>query len=421
MLRYLILSCMALLLQIQSSPVSAHFLLNLNVRIFHVEHRNDGLDIYIRMPMPYLVADKTGPLSQAGLPAPAPYTTNTKENDQLVHYVDFLQLQNDSAGLGEILQQGIGIDTPEGELSTVLSAVRVYPLEGEPPFATLAEARQSFESDQPIPTGKLYVGDAVVDVRLSIRPGGPVGAYSLSANLNPGLPTQADTANLILDHGPGGTDVYRSRGLLLEPVEVSRSRWDGFATFTKEGIRHILEGLDHVLFVLCLVAGAATLHSLVWRVTGFTLGHSVTLSAGFFGYVPSAGWFVPTVEMGIALSIVYAALIALVPKFQTASSEKSTFLITTGIGLLHGLGFSFVLHNILKVSSPNIWQSLLAFNIGVEIGQLLIVAALGFLLWLVAGAGKLYAQRLRQGIAFVAGIIAIPWVFERAALISGAW
>ncbi len=57
-------------------PVGAHFLLNLNVRILHVEHLDDGLRVYLRTPMPYLVADRVGPVGADGLPKPAPYTTN---------------------------------------------------------------------------------------------------------------------------------------------------------------------------------------------------------------------------------------------------------------------------------------------------------------------------------------------------------
>ena len=75
-----------------------------------------------------------------------------------------------------------------------------------------------------------------------------------------------------------------------------------------EGVRHILEGLDHVLFVVCLVLGASGLGAPgMARVTGFTIGHSVTLTLGFFGYYPTGAWFVPLVETGIALSIVYTA------------------------------------------------------------------------------------------------------------------
>ena len=161
-------------------------------------------------------------------------------------------------------------------------------------------------------------------------------------------------------------------------------------------------------------AGALSLRGLVGRITGFTIGHSITLSVGFFGFVPSGSWFVPAVETGIALSIVYAATIAIVPRFRTRTSETVTFFVTSFIGLIHGLGFSFVLQNILKVSSPNIWQSLLAFNLGIELGQLLIVLTAGLVFWLVGTVSARMSRLARMSIALVSGLIAAYWVIERA-------
>ncbi len=127
----------------------------------------------------------------------------------------------------------------------------------------------------------------MVDIILRYETGAPVYGYTVASSLDPGLPGQENTANLILDYSPGATRVFRARGLLSEPVEISRSAWSAIITFIQEGVRHILEGWDHVLFVLCLTLGATRLTSLVWRATGFTIGHTVTLIVGFFGYVPS--------------------------------------------------------------------------------------------------------------------------------------
>jgi HupE/UreJ protein len=274
------------------------------------------------------------------------------------------------------------------------------------------------ETGNSLTAAPLYVGDTVVDVWLEARPGHPVYEYLLSSNLDPGLPDQDQTANLILDHSPGGTKLFRSRGLLTEPISISRSSLQASITFVKEGIKHILEGLDHVLFVLCLVIGAATLRSFAWRVTGFTLGHSVTLSLGFFGFVAQGAWFVPTIETGIALSIVYGAAIAVLAPPENSRQERSMVLITTLIGLLHGLGFSFVLQNILQVDSPDIWQSLLAFNVGVEVGQLMIVLAVWPLFWFLGRTNASAASLARSSIAVGCGLIAIYWTVERVAELS---
>ena len=176
-------------------------------------------------------------------------------------------------------------------------------------------------------------------------------------------------------------------------------------------MRHILAGLDHVLFVICLALGALGFGSLLWRVTGFTLGHSVTLALGFFGYVPSGAWFVPLIEAGIAVSIIYAAVIALTERHQAGS-----FVVATLIGLLHGLGFSFVLHEILRVQAPNVWQSLLAFNLGVELGQVAIIAAAWPLFRLLARVGQRPWRLGRWAVALPCIALAGIWAGQRLVL-----
>lgn len=410
-----------LLLTGLSVPAGAHFLLNLNVRILHVEHLADGLRVHLRTPMPYLVADRVGPAGADGLPEPAPYTTNKKEEGKLVHYVDFDQLKRDPKGLGAFAADGFRLVAGGKPLLATVEQVHLYRVGMQPDFATLDEAKAAFAAGQAYPdkAKPLYVGDAVVDIILRYKASGPIYDYALSSTLDPGLTGQEKTANLILDYAPGGTKVFRARGLLTEPIMISRSVLSGVFTFITEGIRHILEGLDHVLFVLCLVLGASALRSLVWRVTGFTIGHSVTLSAGFFGFVPSGAWFVPAVETGIALSIIYAAAIAVLPAASQGSSERNLFIVTCAIGLLHGLGFSFVLHKILQVTSPDIWQSLLAFNVGVEIGQLAIIVLAWPLFRLVQRLSAPAWRFTSWGVAATCATVALVWTGQRAFSVIG--
>ncbi|MEP2705331.1 MAG: HupE/UreJ family protein [Roseibium sp.] len=404
-------------LLVSSLPAPAHFLLNLNVRIFHIERTADGLELHVRMPMPYLVAGLVGSEQDDGLPEPAPFTVNRKEEGKLVHLVDLEAFLKDQNGLGQIAADGLlvhAVSDTDPLVSEVLET-RLYRIGTQPPFATLDEAKAAFKTNPTVDlsSSQLFVGDAMVDVKLKLQSNSAISQYQLSSSLDPELPDQDKTANLILDYGPGGTKVFRSQGLLEEPVTISRSSFSAIITFIKEGIRHILEGLDHVLFVLCLVIGAKTLSSLAWRVTGFTVGHSITLTAGFFGFVPKGAWFIPAVETTIALSIIYAAAIAVWPRSNKAPSERSMVLVTGVIGLLHGLGFSFVLKNILQVTSPNIWQSLLAFNVGVEIGQLAIVVLVWPALWLITRKSAGSATVIRAAIAAGCTAIALFWTIER--------
>jgi hydrogenase/urease accessory protein HupE len=414
-----IVFALAVLMCLPGLPAGAHFLLNLNVRILHVEHLAEGLRVYLRTPMPYLVADRVGPVGRDGLPEPAPYTTNRLEDGKPAHYIDPAPLGRDPKGLGRFAAEGFRLAVAGEALAARVEQVRAHPVGRQPPFATLVEAKSAFAdaAAYPADTAPAYVGDVVVDIVLHYEAGGPVYDYDLSSTLDPGLPGQEDTANLILDYGPGDTKVFRARGLLADPIAISRSLWAAVLTFVKEGVRHILEGLDHVLFVLCLTLGAASLRSLVWRATGFTIGHSVTLSLGFFGYVPRGVWFIPAVETGIALSILYAAAIAVLARHDKNRSETVTFLVTAAMGLLHGLGFSFVLQEILKVDSPDIWQSLLAFNLGVEVGQLLIILFAWPLFRLVARFSEAAWRAGRWSVAAGCAAVAFFWTAQRGAAV----
>ena len=333
-----------------SETASAHFLLNVNIRVFHVVHERDRIRLLVRLPMPYLVADKLGTEAADGTRDPAPYTTNRSEAGSLAHYLDADAFRSAPQGLGAILAGGTVLETDGVVLAADIGRVRAYPATRQVPFALLEEAEAAF-AGRPYPQDfeVTYVGDTIVDAELIYATGRRVNRYTLRSSLDPGLPGQDETANLILDHAVAPPLIFRARGLMAEPVEVSHSMLEAARTFVAEGVRHILEGVDHVLFVLCLVLGAATLGTLAWRVTGFTVGHSVTLTLGFFGHVPQGAWFIPLVETGIALSILYAATIALV-----AVRHHMTTLVTALLGLLHGLGFSFVLSEILNLESPNL-------------------------------------------------------------------
>ena len=394
----------------------AHFQLNINIRVVHVEHLADGLRVYLRLPAPYVLAPLLGEQQPDGTPQPAPYTINRLQDGQLLHSFDPEALRADPLGLGELVAAGHSITVAGRELTAEVETVRVHGGLTQPPFATLEEAKVAMTGPVfPAEAGETFVGDAVIDVVLRYPGEGAIGSYGFASRLDPGLEGQEETANLLLDHYPGETLVFRERGLLAEPVEVSRSALAAAATFLAEGVRHILEGWDHVLFVLCLIIGARRIGSLLWRVTGFTLGHTVTLILGFLGYVPATPWFIPAVETGIALSIVYAAVIAVASK-----PAAGTTTVTAAIGLLHGLGFSFVLQEILRVDSPNLWQSLLSFNLGVELGQVGIVLVVWPLLWFLGRRNEKLGDALRWAIALPCLALAAYWVSERGKLVIAA-
>ena len=147
-------------------------------------------------------------------------------------------------------------------------------------------------------------------------------------------------------------------------------RWhQAFFRFVSLGVDHILIGIDHILFVLCLIVPVRRIRPLIAIITSFTVGHSITLIASAFGIAPTVPWFPPLIESLIALSIVYMAIENIL-----GSNWERRWVIAFAFGLVHGFGFSFALGETLQFAGSHLLTSLLAFNIGVEIGQLLIIA-----------------------------------------------
>src|SRR6266850_3516164 len=139
--------------------------------------------------------------------------------------------------------------------------------------------------------------------------------------------------------------------------------------FVKLGFFHILDGTDHLLFLFCLVIPFRRLWTLVPIVTAFTVAHSITLISAAYNYAPAALWFPPLIEVLIATSIVYMALENIV-----AIKPHRRWLITFLFGLVHGFGFSFGLQHTVQFAGSHLLMSLLSFNLGVELGQLLVLA-----------------------------------------------
>jgi len=148
-------------------------------------------------------------------------------------------------------------------------------------------------------------------------------------------------------------------------------RWYQAAlTFVPLGIGHILGGIDHLLFILCLVIPFRRFRGLLPVVTAFTVAHSITLIASALGLAPSALWFPPLIETLIAASIVWMALENIV-----GARLDRRWMMAFGFGLVHGFGFSFALRESLQFAGRHLLTSLLSFNLGVEIGQMLVLAA----------------------------------------------
>jgi hydrogenase/urease accessory protein HupE len=171
--------------------------------------------------------------------------------------------------------------------------------------------------------------------------------------------------------------------------------------FGKMGVEHILLGLDHVLFVVALILGAQNLRSLVQVISMFTVAHSVTLVSTLLG-----GIDVPAVivEPLIALSIAFVAVENLL------GCTRHRLPVVFGFGLLHGLGFAGSLR-ITDAVSPELLASLLSFNVGIEVGQALLLFAV-FPLLLLIRRTRLAVPAVRTATGVVAAF-GLFWFVER--------
>lgn len=172
------------------------------------------------------------------------------------------------------------------------------------------------------------------------------------------------------------------------------------------GFEHILPlGLDHILFVVGIYLLSQAWRALLWQVSAFTLAHTITLALATLGLVSVSP---SIVEPLIALSIVYVA----VENLYRHSISKGRILLVFGFGLLHGLGFAGVLSEIGLDQNAFI-PSLIAFNVGVELGQLTVIALMFALLGYWLGKTKYWEKWVRMPISVLIALIGAFWFIER--------
>lgn len=215
-------------------------------------------------------------------------------------------------------------------------------------------------------------------------------------------------------------EAFLTGGALTDPMPRSgvaqQSLGSAVARYVVSGFDHIIpKGLDHILFVLGLYFYALAWRPLLWQVTAFTAAHTVTLALATTGVVNIPGDAMWIVETIIAASIVYVAV------ENIWGGEKKTIgwkriAIVFGFGLLHGLGFASVLSE-FGVGSHFV-ASLISFNVGVELGQLAVIAVAFLLLGLPFGSKPFYRRAIAIPGSLLIAAIGTYWVLNRIGLVG---
>ena len=181
--------------------------------------------------------------------------------------------------------------------------------------------------------------------------------------------------------------------------------------YTVLGVEHILTGFDHLLFVIGLLFLVGFQRKLIWTITAFTAAHSLTLASAALGWLTLRP---PPVEACIALSIVLVAGEAL--RERQTLARRLPALVAFIFGLVHGLGFAGALKEI-GLPERHLAVALLTFNVGVEIGQLLVVGAAWAVTWWLSR--QPWAARARRPVLYLIGTTAAYWSWLRLAAMAG--
>ena len=278
-------------------------------------------------------------------------------------------------------------------------------LESDKSFASYEQALAHIAGERLPARVELYWEQALLDVLFEypIAPGR--GDFSIRPRLERlGLRTTVALRFLPSEGIVRAFDFHGDPGLVRLDPRWHQAAW----RFVVSGFFHILEGTDHLLFLLCLVIPFRRLGELALIVTSFTVAHSITLIASAYDLGPDALWFPPLIETLIAVSILYMAI-----ENALGSSVGRRWIVTFGFGLVHGFAFSYALRESLQFAGSHLLTSLLSFNVGIELGQLLV------LVLLVPALDLLFRFVVAERIATIVlslfvGHTAWHWMTERA-------
>lgn len=311
----------------------------------------------------------------------------------------------------------------EGALAAIQHDITLFEND-RPLVASHATGRLSLPSDrsfesyeqasrhvaEPLERGtRIYIDQGYVDARITYPIGSPGSEFSIRTTAGREL---GDYLKLALRYMPPGEDgramvVTSSSGTVaLNPTWVRAA-----SGFIGLGVEHILTGYDHLLFLLCLVIPLRGWRQILSVITVFTVAHSFTLLGSALNLAPSGTWFPPFVETAIAASIVYMAL----ENILGVKLERRV-LITGLFGLVHGFGFSYGLQQNFQFAGTHLLVSLFAFNIGIELGQIMVLAVMLPALAVV----RRHVLPGRVGMIILSAIVADTgwhWMIDRADLL----
>jgi hypothetical protein len=320
----------------------------------------------------------------------------------------------DVANAGPALQQllaALGHDITlyeDGRPLTPASAAGRFSLPSDRSFASY-EGAEAHVARPPEPDTEIFVDQGYFDAHLTYAIRSPASRFAIQTGIAPEL---KDYLKLTIRFLPPGEE---GQAMMITSqsgrVALNPEWYRAGAGFVVLGIKHILTGYDHLLFLLCLVIPFLRLRQVAAIITAFTVAHSFTLLGSAYGLAPVGDWFPPFVETAIAASIVWMAL-----ENIAGVDLQRRWLITGLFGLVHGFGFSYGLKENLQFAGHHLVVALLSFNVGIEIGQITVLAVMLPVLALLRRS----VLSGRLGVIILSALVAHTgwhWMVERAGVL----
>ena len=285
------------------------------------------------------------------------------------------------------------LETAQDEISAYLAAWIVLTTDGSALTANLQGTsiwRDSSDFSYLESRVRYTARNAIEDLQVSVR---------VLTHL---YPDHINLAEFVI--GPDREEYVFQHGNTWSGKSGMTSGWRTAREFTLLGIEHIITGYDHLLFLLGLLLVGRGIRNLIAIVTSFTVAHSLTLALATLGLVQPAGWII---EAAIALSIAYVGLENLLVK-----EVRHRWRLSFGFGLVHGFGFAGILQQ-MDLARGGLLLSLFTFNLGVEVGQLVIVALFWPLLQQLSRSQ--YRVAVVRSASTVVLVFGVLWFLERVA------
>ena len=382
-------------------------------RIIHVVEEHDKTAVYLQFPLPLMVLT----LNWGGLDSgdSLPYVRSQLEAGQWRYRIDRQAISNDWQGFAETALEPYRFATKDARhISFIIEAINIHSHETGS-FSTLNATLVAFNGENQIKLPEeAEIFDTSVDIKIILQNYSRADGLTIVSSVGKGLPIVDRLFNNVNYHlANGAVETRNSYGLLAADFAKIVSPFTRIVDAGKRGVKHIVIGWDHIVFMLLLVIASPKFIAVFKRATAFTVGHCITLSIGGMGYVPSGAWFIPSIELAIAASIVYGGIMILVGKAEMLTTGKVAL-----IGLIHGFGFSFVMKEAYSTSRSIDALNLVGFNLGIELGQIMIYLLTMPILFLLSQWCWLNPNRQQQLLTALCLLVAAFWVVERTFIVA---